>query len=89
LFEKKAISPVDLKDVIACRWSGRAFDPERRVDRHTLVALLEAARWTPSCFGDEPWRYIVWDRFKDRRAGSAASNGSPKSTKAGQATYHC
>lgn len=66
MFEKKAISQVSLADIIARRWSGRAFDPERRVDRNTLIALLEAARWAPSCFGDEPWRYIVWDRFEDR-----------------------
>ncbi|MGH8580058.1 MAG: nitroreductase family protein [Gammaproteobacteria bacterium] len=65
MFEKKAISLVDLTDVIARRYSGRAFDPERRVERHALLALLEAARWAPSCFGDEPWRYIVWDRFDD------------------------
>jgi nitroreductase len=26
------------------------------------MALFEAARWAPSCFGEEPWRYILWDR---------------------------
>ena len=23
------------------------------------MSIVEAARWAPSCFGDEPWRYIV------------------------------
>lgn len=34
--------------------------------------MLEAARWAPSCFGDEPWRYIVWDRFGDEAAWEKA-----------------
>ncbi len=80
LFEKKAVSQVDLTDVIARRWSGRAFDPGRRVDRNTLIALLEAARWAPSCDGDEPWRYLVWDRCEDpgnwRRAFDCLAEGN-------------
>jgi len=26
---------------------------------------MEAARWAPSCYGDQPWRYVVGDRFAD------------------------
>ena len=36
-----------------------------RSAREQLAALLEAARWAPSCNGDEPWRYLVWDRARD------------------------
>ena len=63
--EKPAATSVVIADVIAHRWSPRAIDPDQPVSREHLFALLEAARWAPSCFGDEPWRYLVWDRFRD------------------------
>ena len=40
------------------RWSGRAYDSKRDVSNQQLLSIVEAARWAPSCFGDEPWRYI-------------------------------
>ncbi len=64
MLEKPAQTSVALCDVIARRWSPRAIDPAQPVRREQLVALLEAARWAPSCFGDEPWRYLVQDRFR-------------------------
>lgn len=70
--EKKADTPVPLADLIVRRWSPRAFDAERAVERHKLHALLQAARWAPSCFGDEPWRYIVADRQTDETAWQKA-----------------
>jgi len=63
--EKPAATSVVIADVIAHRWSPRAIDPDQPVSHEHLFALLEAARWAPSCFGDEPWRYLVWDRFRD------------------------
>jgi len=41
------------------------FDVNRPVTRTQLTALLEAARWAPSCNGVEPWRYLIWDRARD------------------------
>jgi nitroreductase len=41
------------------RWSPRAFDINRGVDDQDLMALLEAARYAPSCFNEQPWRFIV------------------------------
>lgn len=40
------------------RWSPRAFS-ERKVSDEDLYAILEAARWAPSSFNDQPWRFIV------------------------------
>ena len=51
-----------LIDEIKQRWSPRAFDPDREIDPETLTTLLEAARWAPSSFNDQPWRYLVFDR---------------------------
>ncbi len=66
--DKPAITQVPVHDIIARRWSCRAFDASKSVSREQLVSLLEAARWAPSCFGDEPWRYVVWDRNRDEAA---------------------
>jgi nitroreductase len=63
--QRKAQTRVPIDDLLARRWSPRAFDASRPVSREQLAALLEAARWAPSCNGDEPWRYLVWDRERD------------------------
>ena len=65
MLEKSAITQVPVADLIARRWSPRAIDPKRPVSQEQLLGLLEAARWAPSCFGDQPWRYLLWDRFTD------------------------
>jgi nitroreductase len=62
---KRAQTLVPIHDLIAQRWSGRAYDANQPVESRLLIALLEAARWAPSCYGEEPWRYLVWDRFQD------------------------
>lgn len=52
---------VPLLDAIAGRWSPRAFSSEAVRD-DDLLGLLEAARWAPSCFGAEPWRFVIGRR---------------------------
>ena len=37
------------------RWSPRAFEPGEVPDE-TLTRIVEAARWAPSCFNEQPWR---------------------------------
>jgi nitroreductase len=80
MFEKRADTEVPIADTLALRWSGRAYDPDRPVERGKLVALLEAARWAPSCFGDQPWRYLLWERQADperwRRAFECLAEGN-------------
>jgi nitroreductase len=63
--DRKAQTSVPIDELLARRWSLRAFDKSRGVSRAQLTALLEAARWAPSCNGDEPWRYLIWDRGRD------------------------
>ncbi len=65
MLEKPALTQPPIAELIARRWSPRAIAPNQPVSREHLLALLEAARWAPSCFGDQPWRYLVWDRFRD------------------------
>lgn len=62
--EKPATTSQPIHDLLARRWSPRAFE-SRDLTREQVTALLEAARWAPSCFGDQPWRYLVWQRSVD------------------------
>ncbi len=62
---KPAITQVAVEETIANRWSGRAYDASKVVSQEQVIALVEAARWAPSCFGDEPWRFIVWNKNTD------------------------
>ncbi|MBA2351951.1 MAG: nitroreductase family protein [Burkholderiales bacterium] len=77
--DKTASTAVAIDALIARRWSPRAFDPAKPVSHAQLIALFEAARWAPSCFGDEPWRYIAWDRRDEagwRKAFDCLSPGN-------------
>lgn len=49
----------EIMEVIQNQWSPRAFDPNHAVADGDLMALLEAARYAPSCFNEQPWRYIL------------------------------
>ncbi len=67
-----AITQVDINETIANRWSGRAYDAAKSVTAEQIMALLEAARWAPSCFGDQPWRFIVWNKNTELSAWQQA-----------------
>lgn len=70
--DKHAQTSVPIHDLIAARWSPRALDPDAPLSPEQITALLEAARWAPSCFGDEPWRYVVCHRPDTPDAWQAA-----------------
>ena len=56
--EKDAATEHAVHDLIRRRWSPRAFAPQPVADAD-LRSLLEAARWAPSCYNAQPWRFIV------------------------------
>jgi nitroreductase len=56
--EKPALNDFPIEDFLARRWSPRAFS-QKAVPAEALCSLLEAARWAPSCFNEQPWRFIV------------------------------
>ena len=66
---RKAAYPIN--PVFLERWSPRAFDGSNMPKEH-LLTILEAARWAPSAFNLQPWRFLYavrgdenWMRFKD------------------------
>ena len=65
MLEKNAVTATAIHELLARRWSPRAYDKTRPVSQAQILSLLEAARWAPSCNGDEPWRYLVWNRADD------------------------
>lgn len=70
--QKPAITQQAIHDLLANRWSGRAYDAAQSVSKEQVVSLLEAARWAPSCFGDQPWRYVVCNKADNLQAWQAA-----------------
>lgn len=55
---KKANTDFPIHELIAKRWSPYAFD-KRPVSQADLCSLLEAARWAPSSYNEQPWSYIL------------------------------
>jgi nitroreductase len=55
----KANTDHPVSEIIAKRWSARAFST-RPVEFSKLLSILEAARWAPSSRNEQPWRYIVF-----------------------------
>ena len=58
---KSAVTSVPVHELIAERWSPRAFNGHA-VSQDQIHALLEAARWAPSSYNLQPWRFVVWNR---------------------------
>ena len=59
--EKSAHNNYTIHKNIEQRWSPRAFS-EKQVEKEKLNSILEAARWAPSAFNEQPWRFIVGQR---------------------------
>ena len=63
------ISDYPVADLIMNRWSPRAMSGEN-ISQEILLCLFEAARWAPSSFNNQPWRFVyahrgtqVWDKL--------------------------
>jgi nitroreductase len=54
--QRQPSHPID--SAIPQRWSPRSF-LEKEVPESLLMSVLEAARWAPSAFNVQPWRFIV------------------------------
>lgn len=51
---KNRISPLVFKD--------------KAVEKTKIMAMIEAARWAPSCFNNQPWKYILVDKKDKNRS---------------------
>ena len=62
-------STYKINPLILNRWSPRSMTGEE-LDEDTIMSLFEAARWAPSSFNNQPWRFIYakrntlhWDKL--------------------------
>jgi nitroreductase len=58
---KHAAPQYPILSIFAERWSPYAYDP-RPVEREKLLSCLEAARWAPSSYNEQPWTFIIAER---------------------------
>jgi nitroreductase len=56
--DRPALNDYPIHDLLRRRWSPRAF-ADRTVEPEKLRSLLEAARWAPSSFNEQPWAFII------------------------------
>ena len=66
---RKSSYPV--QQIFLDRWSPRALSGEA-ISKEELMSLFEAARWAPSSYNNQPWRFLYalrdtaqWDIFVD------------------------
>lgn len=59
---KPAITNLEIHPVIKKRWSPRSFQADKPVEPEKLQRIFEAARWAPSSFNEQPWRFVVGTR---------------------------
>src|SRR5260370_40635264 len=59
--DKPAPTDHPIHELLRRRWSPRAF-ADRDVEPATLLRLLEAARWAPSSYNEQPWAFLVGTR---------------------------
>ena len=58
---KRPTTTAHIHELIAGRWSPRAFDA-RPLEPTVWRTLFEAARWAPSSSNEQPWRFVVVER---------------------------
>lgn len=62
------------------RYATQVFDPSKKVSDTDLKTILESARYAPSSFGIEAWKFLVIENPELRTKIRAAAWGQPKVT---------
>lgn len=58
---KTASPDHEVHELIARRFSPYVFEP-KGVERDKLLSCLEAARWAPSSYNEQPWSFLIAER---------------------------
>ncbi len=61
----------DIDSMFTDRWSPRSFLADPLTDDQ-LKTLFEAARWTPSCYNEQPWLFLYATDAADRERFASA-----------------
>lgn len=62
--KKFRVSEYEIEPAILQRWSPRAMSGEA-ITKDELMSLFEAAKWAPSAFNGQPWRFLY--AFKESK----------------------
>lgn len=73
VLDRTAQTDSPVLDILAGRWSPRAYCDQTPIDEGKLASALEAARWSPSAYNNQPWRFIVARRGSEAHAAIVAS----------------
>ena len=57
---------LNLIDVMKSRYSARKFQHDRIVSDEQIELLKQSVQTVPSCFGLQPWRYIIFNKLKNK-----------------------
>ncbi|WP_300267229.1 nitroreductase family protein [Microbacterium sp.] len=71
--ERIADTSVPVNEILTARWSPRAYEATTALDEDKLTAALEAARWAPSAYNGQPWRFVIARRGTALHADIVAS----------------
>ena len=64
LIENKRQPEYPIDKLFINRWSPRAFDPAP-IPEDIILSLFEAARWSMSCYNDQPWLFMYASSQED------------------------
>lgn len=74
MLAKLAQTATPIDSLLERRWSPRSLNPKQDISLNQLNSLLEAARWAPSCYGEQPWHYVVCHKSTNPKAWEKAFN---------------
>lgn len=64
--QSSRIAEYDISPLFLNRWSPRSY-ADRGVEPNELFAVLEAAKWAPSAYNQQSWRFYLARRPEDRQ----------------------
>jgi nitroreductase len=57
-------------EILYKRHSGRDFQQDKAISPHQIKEIIHAGHSAPSCFNDQPWRYIICDKSSNLESWS-------------------
>ncbi|MFB9977242.1 nitroreductase family protein [Pallidibacillus thermolactis] len=55
----------EIDEMFINRWSPRSF-LDKEIPEEVLLTVFEAARWAPSAYNEQPWRFIIAKTKEER-----------------------
>lgn len=55
----------EIDPIFIGRWSPRAMSGEK-IESKKLMKIFEAARWAPSCYNNQSWRFVYVEKDSER-----------------------